>query len=301
MLIRTIQGFVLTASLASAFAQTANDQPAFEVASVKPSPAGPVRYMGGKGGPGSNDPGAYHCENCTIPMMVADAYNVRDFQIDCPHWMESERFEINAKVPAGTTKEQFRVMKQNLLAERFQLKLRHETRDLPQYELTVAKGGPKFKESEPPKKDTEQSKQEGNPFPKGGPKTDTEGFPILPVGRGTMMTMMGDGHARMVSEHQTMKQFIGTLSYQLHQPLIDSTGLAGKYDFALSWMWRTADTKGAAAVSANGSIADTADMDAAGWTLTSAVQSQLGLKLVEKKAPMDVLVIEHAEKVPTEN
>jgi uncharacterized protein (TIGR03435 family) len=300
MLIRTIQGFVLTASLASAFAEVAKDQPAFEVASIKPSPAGPIRYMGGKGGPGSNDPGAYHCENCTIPMMVADAYSVRDFQIDSPHWMEGERFEITAKVPAGTTKEQFRAMKQNLLAERFQLKLRHESRDLPQYELIVAKGGPKFKESEPPKKDAEQSRQEGSPFPKGGPKTDADGFPVLPVGRGTVMTMMADGHTRLGAEHQTMTQLVSTLSYQLHKPVIDLTGLTGKYDFTLSWMWRTADARGAAAVSANGSLGDTADMDA-GWTLTSAIQSQLGLKLVEKKAPMDVLVIEHAEKVPTEN
>jgi uncharacterized protein (TIGR03435 family) len=300
MLIRTIQGFVLTASLASAFAEVAKDQPAFEVASIKPSPAGPIRYMGDKGGPGSNDPGAYHCENCTIPMMVADAYSVRDFQIDSLHWMEGERFEINAKVPAGTTKEQFRAMKQNLLAERFQLKLRHESRDLPQYELIVAKGGPKFKESEPPKKDAEQSRQEGSPFPKGGPKTDADGFPVLPVGRGTVMTMMADGHTRLGAEHQTMTQLVSTLSYQLHKPVIDLTGLTGKYDFTLSWMWRTADARGAAAVSANGSLGDTADMDA-GWTLTSAIQSQLGLKLVEKKAPMDVLVIEHAEKVPTEN
>ena len=291
-------GLLLVCSIAIGNAQNTADQPAFEVASIRPSPTGPYSYMGRKGGPGTKDPGIYRCEQCTLLMMVQEAYGVREYQISAPSWMESQRFEINAKVPAGTTKEQFRDMQKNLLADRFQLKLHHETRDLPQYELVVAKNGPKFKESEPPKP-VDSEAVGGNPFPRGGPKLDENGFPVLPKGRGTMMTMMAAGRATYRAEQETMKRFASTLSNQLHQPVTDLTGLTAKYDFDLTWIWRPGSPSTAAA-SADAPLSTVVDMDA-GWTLESALQSQLGLKLVAKKAPLDVIVLDHAEKLPSEN
>jgi uncharacterized protein (TIGR03435 family) len=288
-------GLLAVFSAAMALAQNAADQPAFEVASIRPSPAGPFRFAGGQGGPGSKDPGIFRCEQCTIPMMVGDAYGVRDYQIISPSWMDTPRFEVNAKVPAGTTKKQFREMQKNLLAERFQLKLHHEMRDLAQYELVVAKSGPKFNESEPPK----PADPAANAVPGAMPKLDENGFPVLPKGRGTMMTMMAAGRATYRAERETIKSFADTLSYQLRQPVVDLTGLTGRYDFNLSWIWRSGSPSPAAG-SADGPLSNVADMDA-GWTLESAVQSQLGLKLVAKKAPLDVIVLDHAEKVPSEN
>lgn len=83
------------------------------------------------------------------------AYGVKNYQISGPPWLDTERFSIVAKAPPGAAKEQVLVMWQNLLAQRFQLKLHRETNDIPIYELVVGKNGPKLKESapdpEPPK------------------------------------------------------------------------------------------------------------------------------------------------------
>jgi len=136
----------------AALAQTAADPTTFEVASVKPAaPQTPGRMMVGmRGGPGTPDPGQVTLTNVTQKMLLARAYGVQDYQISGPGWLESERYDIVAKVPEGATKEQFQAMLQNLLAERFKLTLHHETKELPQYALVVAKNGPKLKESAPP-------------------------------------------------------------------------------------------------------------------------------------------------------
>ena len=139
---RAIVGMVLAAWLGSlAHAQSAaNAKPAevkleFEVASVKPSalPAGNgVLRPGPKGGPGSGDPGRVTYTFSTIRDLMVDAYSVKRSQISGgPNWLDSERFDIVAKVPGGATKEQVKVMLQNLLAERFKLTLRSENKEPP--------------------------------------------------------------------------------------------------------------------------------------------------------------------------
>lgn len=134
-----IATFLISACLAQ--------QPEFEVATIKPSAPQPMgkMMMGTRGGPGTDDPSRYSCLNCTLTMMLMQAYNVQRFQITGPPVLDSEHFDVTAKVPAGTSKEQFRMMIQKLLAERFKLKLHHDTKDLPVYDLVVAKGGPKLK------------------------------------------------------------------------------------------------------------------------------------------------------------
>src|SRR5271157_3691397 len=153
----------------AAFAQTAENSPTFEVASVKP--AAPIvgnRIMVGmRGGPGTPDPGQITYNNVTLKNVLTNAYGVKSFQISGPSWLDSERYDIVAKLPRGATKEQFMVMLQNLLAERFKLTLHREKRDLPMYALVVGKNGPKMKESV-----EEPAPKEGEAPKAGGPAAD---------------------------------------------------------------------------------------------------------------------------------
>src|SRR5437868_2950308 len=113
--------------------------PTFEVASIKPSaPITDGRIMTRiRGGPGTPDPGQFTCTNVTIKLLMINAYNVKGYQIAGPDWMDSERFDITAKISPDTTKEQFQQMLQNLLKERFHLTLHHQNKEMPMYALVV--------------------------------------------------------------------------------------------------------------------------------------------------------------------
>jgi uncharacterized protein (TIGR03435 family) len=134
-------------------AQVADSKITFEAASVKP--AGP--YLPGtkysvRGGPGTDDPGRFIFPRATLSNLLMRAYNVPADQISVPAWFNNGAayaYSIAATLPAGTTKDQFRMMLQNLLAERFHLRLHHETRTRPRYALEVASGEPKLKEWTP--------------------------------------------------------------------------------------------------------------------------------------------------------
>jgi uncharacterized protein (TIGR03435 family) len=254
----------------------------FEVASVKTAtPLGPMGMRSNrKGGPGSSDPTMYVCENCPVYWVVSEAYDVQPFEFEGPDWLQNVRFDFAAKVPPGTTKAAFRIMLQNLLAERFKMAAHREKKAMGVYELTVAKNGPRLRESAP--KDAPQA---------GGPpekvQRDRDGFPILGPG----MTMAAiPGHARIGSDNQTMAWLAKMLTGQLQSPVIDATGLTAKYDFLLSWAFEDNSASDGAAA-----------LDAYRPALISAVQSQLGLKLGQKKGQVEVLVVDHIEKAPTEN
>jgi len=275
-------------ALACLAAQGQTPKPAFEVASIKPAiPLGPLgRRFIISGGPGTRDPGLYRCQNCSLYQIVMDAYGIKlPTKFSGPDWLQSVRFDISAKVPEGATEEAFHVMLQNLLVERFKLAVHREKKEMPVYELSVAKNGPKFKESVPkdaPKDDAPSDKMM---------KRDSEGYPILAPGV-TMAVI--PGHARLRSENQTMEWLADMLSSPMGGgPVVDVTGLKGKYDFALSWTFeeRSAASGGTSA----------AAPDPTGPSLLTALQSQLGLKLEEKKRPVEVLVVDHIEKAPTEN
>ena len=104
----------------------------FEVASIKPAPppgSGPMR-VGSSGGPGTRDPGRFNCENCSLSNLVTQAYDIRSYQLSAPSWLATERFIILATVPEGATKEQFHVMLQNMLKERFGLTFHREQKEM---------------------------------------------------------------------------------------------------------------------------------------------------------------------------
>jgi uncharacterized protein (TIGR03435 family) len=290
----------------------------FDAASIKPAAmpgAGPggrgMIRMGPSGGPGTSDPGRIHYQFMNLKTLLMNAYDVKGFQISGPSWLDTERFDIQATMPPETTKEQFRIMLQNLLAERFGVKIHHETKELPMYSMVVAKNGPKMKESEPPPPYTGEPATPA-PLPQPGPlKMGPDGFPILPNmggGRGGLFMMMMPNRARLMAKGQTMKDLATRLSDTLSKPVIDMTELTAKYDFTLTYSTEGMNSgllgpvmmpPPGAGGGGRGPV-DTPDAETP-LTIFAAIQSELGLKLEPKKGPVDLVVVDHIEKVPTEN
>jgi len=287
---------------ASAYAQT------FEVATVKPAETpttGERMMIGIRGGPGSADPGQISA-NATLSMLLMNAYDVKPYQIIGPPWLNMERYQIIAKVPAGATKDQVKVMWQNLLADRFGLTLHHQSKISQVEEMQIAKGGAKLLETTLKETAVDPNTPQGLP-PFSPPKTDKNGVPELSAPGLIMMMRIGPTgpSAHMVGKAQTTEQLAGMVGNELDRPVIDKTGLTGKYDFALEFApdpsrFRLPPGAGPGPV---GPIpgGDANPTDPSGLTIIGALQQQLGLRLVSTKAPLDTLVIDHAEKVPTEN
>jgi uncharacterized protein (TIGR03435 family) len=268
----------------------------FEVASVKASPEripGVPMRVGVTGGPGSKDPGRWSCENLSLSNLVEEAYDLRAFQLVAPDWMQQARFYIEAKLPVDATKEQFREMLRNLLAERFGLKVRADEKQMSGYELVLAKSGPKFKEAVPP---TPEDPDDSTPHrhESGPPPRDERGFPVLPPGMSGMAIMRGFARAQWLN--MTTEELARNLSYQARRPVSDATGLTGTYDFSLYWMAGALD----AAPRLDSEPASAAP-DPSGPSLYAALQEQLGLKLDSKQVTLNVIVVDHAEKTPKEN
>jgi uncharacterized protein (TIGR03435 family) len=164
------------------------------------------------------------------------------------------RFDIAAKAEgdAPRSEEEFRQMLQSLLRDRFHLATHRETRDTPVYALVMDKGGPKFRESAP----------------------DANG--VLRMARRSQITASGG----------TMAQLVGWFSNlnEVDRPVVDQTGLPGRYDFMLEW---------------SNSFAGDA-LDSTLPSIFTAIREQLGLKLEPRRAPLEILVIDHAE-MPTSN
>jgi len=272
-----------------AHGQSASAQPTFDAVSVKVAPPrdGRGRSVAFIGGPGTKTPDRINVENYGMAALISRAYGVEYYQVTGPDWItafNSEKYNIVATIPPGTTEEQFRVMMQNLLADRFHLKLHKESKEMGTYSLTVAKNGPKLRKAvpEPP---PDASDDDARPPGAGGGKmkTDAEGYPILAAGM--TMAMMGD-RARLQNKGH-MDVLVNLLAGQLSHPVVDATGLTEEYEFSLSWIPRPPDSA--------------APEDPAGPDLFAALQQQLGLKLEAKKGPIEILVVDHADRIPTEN
>jgi uncharacterized protein (TIGR03435 family) len=243
-------------------------QPAFEVASVKPSTPDVSAHL--TGGPGTADPGRWTCTNCSLFALLTQAYAVFEYQLQIPDWTKSATFDIVAKLPPGpATRDEFRLMLEHLLEERFQMKTHRESREQAVYELTVAKGGSKLQ-------------QVSTPIPApppNQPAIDRDGYPNVPGGTGIRIAM---GRARLQFRGQIMKNLAHFLSPYAGQPVVDATGLAGTYAMTLSWV-------------------ATPRPDDVGPTLFQAVEDQLGLKLKPTRAAIETIVVDRLEKTPSGN
>jgi uncharacterized protein (TIGR03435 family) len=251
----------------------------FEVASVKPAApykGGPI-HIGTSGGPGTGDPGRLTYSNATIMMLLTDALDVPSYRIAGPNWINVDMFDITAKVPPGTTKEQMRTMLLNLLTERFGMMTHREKQDLPAYVLTVGKGGPKMTVSDPI--------PPAGKAPPSGPKSSP-------------------GVTRITCRRCTMARFVNMLGNPGGRLVFDETGLAGTYDFTLVFEPEIGKCKDCVVGGGNGALppppVPAASVDAPP-ILEVAVREQLGLKLEREKTPVDVVVIDRIEKIPTGN
>jgi uncharacterized protein (TIGR03435 family) len=269
----------------------------FEVASVKASAPGWERggvYFGpARGGPGTADPGQITWTYANLKSMLVTAYDVKAYQINGPAWLDTERYDVVAKVPAGATKQQVKVMWQNLLAERFGVKLHHQPKEFQVEELVIAKDGPKLKET---------TWDPATPLPPGPPKS--KGGQLFSPGAVVTIFPGPTAKAHLVAKAQPMSKLADMLGNDLRLPVLDRTGLTGLYDFNLDY---TIDLSGfvlpppppgaptPAAAPPGNNASDP------GPDFATVVQQQLGLKLVATKANLDVLVIDQAEKVPTAN
>lgn len=282
----------------------------FEVASVKVAPPRNYQNFSSRSGPGPN---RYTATNTTLRTMIRQAYQVKDNQLQCPEWMDTEIYDVNARAAEGTSPKQIWEMLQNLLQERFQLKLHREERETAIYLLIVGKNAHKLKESSmaapaPPSAATPAIPPAGMPPRIEIPPKDKDGFPIL-ARSGWASTSSSDGLVKVSAVAQSMPELARMLSSQVGRDVVDQTGLTGRYDYRLEYggsgrmvpsMTSAMPRSGAAGTAPPGSEA--ADPSGpAGPTLFKAVQDQLGLKLEPSKAPREFIVVEKALKVPIEN
>jgi uncharacterized protein (TIGR03435 family) len=272
-------------------AQAADDL-TFEVASVKVSP--PVLsnervYFGPpRGGPGTPDPTQITWSYATLRNLLMTAYDVKAYQLSGPEWLATQRYDIIAKVPAGTTKEQVMIMWQNLLTQRFGVALHRESREFNVEEMVIAKSGSKLKDT------AEDLLVPSLP----GPPELKDGTLVSP-GLVTMMYPGAVRKARSIARAQPMTKLTEMLGNYLDRPVVDKTGLTGRYDFTLDYTLSGLPPSPGQAAPAPGTPADGASDP--GPDLIAAVQQQLGLRLVRSRATLAVLVIDKAEKIPVAN
>jgi uncharacterized protein (TIGR03435 family) len=293
----------LVFSQTTAFGQAAETL-TFEVASVKlaaPPPADGKIFVGSRGGPGTPDPGQITWTNATLKTLLTIAYGVKPYQVNCPAWLDTERYDIIANVPEGATKEQVNVMWRNLLKERFGMVVHHESREFEVDELVVAKGGSKLKETT-----LDLNAPPPSGAPQGPPKLNKDGIPELNRPGLMMMGLNGPTGpiSRMMARAWTLSGLATVLGNQLNRPVVDKTGLTGKYDFNLEYtpdLSRLPPPQPGLAGPGPAAGAPGTEASEPGSNLAAAIQQQLGLRLAPGKAKLDVVVVDKADKVPTAN
>jgi uncharacterized protein (TIGR03435 family) len=239
-----------------------NADPSWEASTIKPSD--PDRQGIGINMNGRN----FSTRNTTLRDLLTFTYGLHPNQIiGAPGWVETDKFDLAARpdMPGMPSDAQIKNMMKKLIAERFKLKFHNEKKELSVFLITVAKGGPKLT-----KNDTD---------PKGLPGLGFRGLGNLRVRNGNMSDFAQMMQARV-----------------LDRPVVNQTGLEGRYDFTLQWTPDETQFGGQGARAQ----AQAAEGGQQNPDLFTAMQQQLGLRIEATKAPADVFVIEHVEK-PSDN
>lgn len=227
----------------------------FEVASLKPS------VGAGRGGVHTQPGGERYIANqATLKVLIMAAYRVRYDQVTGgPSWIESERYDLNAKAERPSTADEFRVMLQNLLAERFHLGFHRAAKEGPVYVLTVDSGGMKLKPHDAPESGIEM--KQPKPF-----------------------------HMQWSATAVGLDEVAWRLSQALDRPVVNHTELKGGYDFELSYTAEPPPNL------PPGVLINGEPIDMSGPNVFEALRKQLGLRLEGAKAPVDTIVVDRAEK-----
>ena len=239
-----------TVALVLAIAAHAQSQSAprteFEVDSVKAGdPADPSSSV-------HTTPGGLQMRNTTLKNLVRSAYGLNEYQLEGgPKWIDSARFNVDAKLPAGAPRGEIPLMIQVLLADRFHLRFHRVTKTLREYALVVANGGPKL-----------QAASEDD--------TNAQGS--------------SQGDRQLQGRSLPMSSLANMLISVVGAPVLDKTELVGNYSFVLEFA----------------PLVGTPREDERLPTIFAVLTEKLGLKLEAIKGPVEVLVIDQAEK-PTEN
>ena len=227
------------ASVAAGQTQPPALRPEFEVVSVKPVPP----PLNGVSSRESVDNGLLTYTSFTLRRLISNAYGVTEGQIFGPAWISDNLYDVHARLPAGARRSDVPAMLQAMLAERFSLAVERVKRKMPVYALVIAKGGHKMK-------------------------------PVVNNDSG-----YGGGVQRIDGRGITMETFAKLLSSRVtDRPVIDSTGLGGRFAFSLEWAKDPDDP-----------------------SVYIAVQEQLGLKLDPRRMLIETIAVKHAERNPTEN
>jgi len=240
--------------------------PAFEVASVKPAAAASnTRTVM------TTDPGRISYTTVALGALITKAYDLKNYQLTAPDWVWTERYDVVASLPAGATERQIPLMLRALLAERFQIVMHREQKEIPVYLLTADKKGVSAK-----------------------PSDGSAGLRIT-----------GSSKGRRLTGAAGFSELAATLSAMLDRPVLNATGVPGPFEIDLEW---TPDEREShsivgmkvAMASGAGGVKELGD-DASAASLTTALREQLGLKLDPRKSPVEILIIDRANKVPTQN
>lgn len=278
---------ILVIAFATAHAQVPSTQPrSFDAISIKPDKAGSAIVGQAPNGEAiitsrtmiHTPPDGFSATNMNAKLLIANAYGIKDNLITGgPDWLGTTGYDIEAKVTSfdsldvhQLTKDQRNQMLQVLLADRFHLIFHNETKEAIVYELTLAKGGSKLKQSMPA-----GTQQQSSP----AATVTGSGTPSAP------MIRMAPG--QLSAQGMFTAQLVDILSRQLQRNVVDKTGLAGKYDVTLQY---TPDTSSGSSDSS----------DATGPSIFNALREQLGLKLDSAKGSVQSFVIDHIDK-PSEN
>jgi bla regulator protein blaR1 len=253
--------FLLTAGILAAQTQPAQN---FEVAAVKVNRSG-----SGRGGL-RPEPERLTGTNVSLKTLIQFAYAMKEFQIaGGPNWLDSERYDLVAKAAQPVPRDQLMRMLQPLLAERFKLAVHRETKEMPVFALIAGKAGAKFREAQ------------------------TGEIPALTI-------RPGPATLQLKGVKASMSQLADTLTTIMGRTVLDRTGLRGDFSFSAEWA-NDPGPFGSPAGFIPPPETAAATPGVSGPSIFTAFQEQLGLKLEAQKGPVEVLVIDHVQRVPAAN
>jgi uncharacterized protein (TIGR03435 family) len=274
---RSIVGVAMALFCANSHAQTAPATAHFEVASVRPAanhgPGGslpPVmrEIMRNNRQPGAiplEDPGRIRLDNWALLDLIAAAYRVRANQVSGPSWLADQDFDLEAKLPGGTQQDQLNGMLQSLLEDRFGLRVHREEKTRQGFALVIGRDGPKLKAAEAALL-PEERQERSAALAKRLQENRENGAPLEGFRRGRWPSV-------------TTAEFATILIQFTEAPVVDETGLTGKYSIAIE-TWKNPDVPGG--------------------TVFDAVKN-LGLKLEPRKITVETVVVDQVSRMPTAN